>query len=201
MKYGLLGGTFDPPHLGHLAIAQAAIEELGLDAVILIPANQNPLKHRKAASPNHRLQMVRMLAEEDAQVAVSNVELSREGRSYTVDTLEELSIVQPAEYWLLMGTDTLKTLPKWKDPDRLLGFCRIGAIRREPDYLDSVLSSLSPSMASKVDVVSMKASPISSTQIRYETATGKNTDRWLTKDIQDYIEKHGLYREQEKPAS
>src|SRR4051794_25149699 len=103
MKIGILGGTFDPPHTGHLSVARAALEQLELDEVLFLPASRNPLKSRKVVTPaKHRLGMVEALVRNEEKMAVSDMELTRGGISYTVDTLGELHMVQPAEYWFLM---------------------------------------------------------------------------------------------------
>src|ERR1041384_5745403 len=102
MKIGILGGTFDPPHNGHLAFAEAAVQTLELDEVLFIPANRNPLKpEKRQASAKDRLEMVRLMVEGKPQMAVSDIEIRRGGPSYAVETLDELHFVSPAEYWFL----------------------------------------------------------------------------------------------------
>ena len=97
MRIGILGGTFDPPHIAHLALAHAAIEQLDLEEVIFMPVAKNPLKHKAMASPKQRLAMTSLLIEGEPKLAVSDLEISRVGQSYAVDTLEELQAAQPAE--------------------------------------------------------------------------------------------------------
>ena len=110
MKTGVLGGTFDPPHYGHLELAKAAKAQLGLDEVMFVPANRNPLKTRKTASAKHRLRMVELEIEDEEGLSVSDIEITRGGPSYAVDTLEELKMVRPGEYWFIVGADALETL-------------------------------------------------------------------------------------------
>ena len=102
MKYGVLGGTFDPPHLGHLEMAQAARAALGLDEVVIVPANRNPLKTRQASPAKHRLKMCSLMAAGEEGLTVSDVEITRRGPSYAVDTIEELRMARPGEYLSLI---------------------------------------------------------------------------------------------------
>src|ERR1700722_59500 len=108
MRIGVLGGTFDPPHLGHLALARAALRQLELDEVLFLPANRNPLKTGKGGTPaKHRLAMIDLMLKNEPTMAYSDMEITRGGPSYAVDTLNELHAVRPAEYWFLMGADSL----------------------------------------------------------------------------------------------
>src|SRR5438045_2029390 len=117
MRIGILGGTFDPPHLGHLALANAAREHLKLDEVIFMPASRNPIKKGTQTPPKQRLEMVKRTVEGHPGLAYSDLEITRGGPSYAVDTLTELSFAKPAEYWFLVGADALKDLPTWKQPE------------------------------------------------------------------------------------
>ena len=122
MRIGIYGGTFNPPHLGHLTAAKAAFELLRLDRLLLIPASQPPHKALPAGSPSaeQRLALTRLAAEQlelGDRVEVLDIELRRQGKSYTVDTLEELRRQYPgAELWLLMGTDMFLTFQAWREP-------------------------------------------------------------------------------------
>lgn len=140
MKIGIYGGTFNPPHLGHLAAARTALDALKLDKLILMPAAVPPHKVLPENSPaqEHRLAMVERMAdamERPGAVEVSTLELEREGKSYTSDTLEAIHRQYPeAELWLLMGTDMFLTLHLWHEPGtilRLAGICAFG--RSEQD--------------------------------------------------------------------
>ena len=133
MKIGIYGGTFNPPHLGHLAAARTALDALKLDKLILMPAAVPPHKVLPENSPaqEHRLAMVERMAdamERPGAVEVSTLELEREGKSYTSDTLEAIHRQYPeAELWLLMGTDMFLTLQAWHDPQRILSLAGIAA--------------------------------------------------------------------------
>jgi len=195
MKIGILGGTFDPPHAGHLALARAALQQLELDEVIFLPANRNPLKARKGTPAKHRLGMVEALIRNDSQLAVSDMEITRGGVSYTVDTLAELQMVQPAEYWFLMGADALRGLPDWKNPQRLMRLCRLGVAVRPPMTETDVVNRVPIEFKEKVDVIRMAPMDVSSTDIRDRLARNQTVSPYVPTDVLKYIHTHHLYRD------
>lgn len=196
MRIGVLGGTFDPPHIGHLALAQAAIERLELDEVMLLPANRNPLKERRnVSSPADRLEMVKRLIADQPKMAVSDMEITRGGASYTVDTLDELHMIQSADYWLLMGSDALKTLPEWRSAQRLLRLCRLGvAIRPGTSEMD-VTSRLPEEVKKKIDLIEMPPMNVSSTDVRDRVSRGLGTAGWVPTPVMRHIQERQLYRD------
>lgn len=134
-RLGILGGTFDPPHIGHLALAYDALEELGLDRVLLIPAARQPLKTGVEMSPPAaRLAMTRALAALDPRLVADPMEIERGGLSFMVDTLRELRTRHPdAEFVLILGEDTAATLGQWKEPEAIAAMVRVAvAVRGEP---------------------------------------------------------------------
>ncbi|MBS1714400.1 MAG: nicotinate (nicotinamide) nucleotide adenylyltransferase [Armatimonadetes bacterium] len=195
MKYGVFGGTFDPPHLGHLEAAKAVRAALGLDEVVIVPANRNPLKTRRATSATHRLKMCSLLVAGEEGLTVSDIEITRGGPSYMVDTIEELKMVRPGDYWLILGADALHTLPEWREPRKLAGLCRIAAVAREDVALDTTIAGLGPDFQYSVDKVPMTEVPVSSSKIREEFARGLVATKWLSQAVREYIENIGLYRE------
>ena len=128
MRLGIFGGTFNPPHLGHLICAQEAHLQLGLDAVMLMPARIPPHKAvDDEPGPGHRLELCRLAAAGDARLDVSDLEMGREGPSYTVDTLKELHSQTPdTELFLIVGGDVAAGLPSWRDPERVLALATAG---------------------------------------------------------------------------
>jgi nicotinate-nucleotide adenylyltransferase len=195
MKIGLLGGSFDPPHKGHLAIAETAIEQLELDEVIFMPANRNPLKTGKMIAPAvDRLEMIRLMISSYPGFAVCDLEITRGGPSYMVETLTEIQIVRPGEYWLLMGTDTLQTLPKWKQPEKILKLCRVGVVPRGVYTHEEVSAWLPPEFDAALDFLEMPPMEISSTDIRTKIDQNQPVTNWLCKEVIQYIEKKKLYR-------
>ncbi len=133
MRIAIFGGSFDPPHVGHLLVAGDAHEQLSLDRLIFVPAATQPLKAGSAqASAAQRLEMVRLLADRDPRFEVSAVEVERAGLSFTVDTLAHFATVHPsAERFLLLGADVLGTFAKWKEPARIRQLARLALLERQ----------------------------------------------------------------------
>jgi nicotinate-nucleotide adenylyltransferase len=193
-RIGVFGGTFDPPHVGHLALAEAARDQLELDDVIFLPASKNPLKSRRAiAEGHHRLSMVRTLINGKEGLAASDMELTRGGVSYTVDTLGELKMVQPADYWFIMGADSLRQITEWRNLVRLSKLCRLAIAIRPPMTEADVRIRIPVEFEDKCDLVSMPASEVSSTEVRDRLARNRPTAGLLTPEVAQYIHRHKLY--------
>ena len=204
LKIGIYGGTFNPPHLGHLAAARAAIDTLELDKLLIIPAAIPPHKDLPAGTPNpgHRLAMAEKLADAlllPEKVEVSSIELDREGKSYTSDTLAALREEYPdGEFWLLMGTDMFFTLHQWYHPADIVsqaGICAFG--RSEQDSAVSFtahtefLKEIFPdAKITTIDIPDLVE--ISSTQLRELLAAGKGTE-YLHPSVYGYILRNHLY--------
>ena len=194
MRIGILGGTFDPPHIAHLALAQSALEQLQLDEIIFMPVAKNPLKHKPIASAKQRLAMIELLIQHETRMAVSNLEMVRGGQSYAVDTLEELSVAQPAEYWFLVGADALKELKQWKNPDRLLKLCRLAVAVRPPQTETEVRARISDEYRDRIDLINMAAMDVASFEIRDRLARNKPLGDMVPEPVLDYIRQNELYR-------
>jgi nicotinate-nucleotide adenylyltransferase len=196
MKIGILGGTFDPPHNGHVEMARAAKSFLGLDEVIWIPAFKNPLKGRRSSPAKERLAMTRLAAETEAGFTVSDVEISRGGPSYSVETLEELQMVRPGNsWWIIMGADTLTTFMDWRRPDRMAKLARIAAVSRSHIKAEAAKGRLPAEIARRVDPVPMAAMEVSSTQLRSEIALAHPVEHWIPPAVWEYIQRSGLYQQ------
>ncbi len=196
MRIGIFGGTFDPPHLGHLTLARAALQQLELDELLFLPANRNPLKSAQSqTSAKHRLAMVNVLLKNEPKMGYSDMEITRGGSSYTVDTLGELQMVRPAEYWFLMGADSLRGLANWKNPIRLLKLCRLGVAIRPPLIVADVLVKLPEDFKGNVDVIQMPAQDISSSELRTRLHNGQNVSPWISPEVLQYIHANKLYRD------
>jgi len=190
MRIGVFGGTFDPPHLGHLVVASDACEALGLGRVLWIPSAVPPHKLRTVQAPAHaRLEMVRAAIGGDPRFEADDVELRREGPSYTVDTLRELAARHPGdELVLLIGADNLREIPGWREPREILRLARVAVLSRDgagvpPD---------SPIPATSVAVTRVD---VSATEVRRRAAAGE-TIRYLVPDaVRALVERRGLYRE------
>ena len=195
MRIGILGGTFDPPHLGHLQLADAAKASLELDEVLFLPANRNPLKTRPIGTPGkYRLEMVRRLIAQDPSFAVSDMELTRGGMSYTVDTIGELLMVAPADYWFIIGADGLKNLHDWKSPQRLLRICRLAVAVRPPMTDFDVAARIPEEFRERVDVIKMEPSNVSSTEIRERLARRQAVTGLVPESVVAYIREQKLYQ-------
>ena len=203
MKIGIYGGTFNPPHLGHLAAAKTAFSVLGLDKLIWIPASLPPHKELPADTPGpeHRLAMAQRMADAmliPKRVSVSAVELERPGKSYTSDTLEELRRAYPeAELWLLMGSDMFLTLHQWHDPAailRLAGVCAFGRTRQDGDALFlPQRERLAREYDARVAAITLPdLVEISSTRLREMLAAGEG-GAYLLPSVYGYILMNGLY--------
>jgi nicotinate-nucleotide adenylyltransferase len=185
-RIGVLGGTFDPIHIGHLAAASQVHHELALDVVLLVPANAQPLKPAPTASGSHRLAMCRAVAAADPRLSVSDVDLVRGGPTYTVDTLADLRKGHAgAEFFFITGADSLATLEQWRDYERLVTLATFVGVTR-PGH------SLGPSDAPHV-LVDAPALAVSSTDIRDRVRAGAPI-RYLVPDaVAQYVQDHELY--------
>lgn len=195
MRIGILGGTFDPPHSVHLNLARTAMQELRLDEVLFVPANKNPLKSAAAlTSGKQRLEMVRRLIAKEPGMAVSDMEITRGGASYTVDTLNELQAVMPAEYWLLLGADAAKSLSEWGKPQKLARLCRIGVALRPPTTETELLTKIPLEFQDKVDIIRMNPQTVSSSELRDRLLNGQSVAAWIPPEVVRYIQDNKLYR-------
>jgi nicotinate-nucleotide adenylyltransferase len=192
MRIGVFGGTFDPPHVGHLLLAADAREALRLDRLIFIPVYAQPFKMGTppVASPQDRLEMVRLAVADDANYAVDDAEISRKGLSYTVDTLEHLAgRFKGAELFLLMGQDVLAGFPKWRNPERIQELATLALMMRSgaPDVGDW-------RNAESAVMVSTRRVDVSSTEIRERRRAKKSIKGFVPESVERFIEARGLYR-------
>lgn len=199
MKIGIYGGTFDPPHLGHMEAARTAVKVLGLDRLILIPASVPPHKQLPdaAASPEQRLEMVKLMADGlllPKVAEVSGIELKRDGKSYTSDTLRQLRQRYPNdEFWLLMGTDMFLTLQNWHEADQIMSMASIAAFSRFESDTGEMMQIqgkyLSETYGTKVCIVQLpRIRQVSSTQVRQQ-----RSGDGLWPPVWGYILQNGLY--------
>ncbi len=198
MRLGLLGGTFDPVHRGHLALARAARDELGLDEVLFLPAGQPWRKAgRMIASNEHRLAMLRRALEGEAAFRVSMMELERPGPSYTADTLEALRDDRPEdELFFLLGEDALMDLPNWARPQRILELARLAVVRRADTSAEALEETERrvPGLGERVIWLKMPVVAVSATEIRKRVYGGQPIGDLVPATVEEYIRKQGLYR-------
>lgn len=195
MRIGILGGTFDPPHTAHLALAEAAADQLQLDEVIFMPAYKNPIKSVKQGTPaKHRLEMTKLLVAKAPRMAVSDLEITRGGPSYTVDTLTELTFAQPAEYWFILGADAVRRLGEWKQPTRLLKLCRLAVALRPPMTEVDLMARLTSDVKEQSDIITLPPMDISSSELRERFQKRQPVTPWVTPEVLNYIREHKLYQ-------
>lgn len=199
MKIGIFGGTFDPPHKGHIQAVAGAAKALGLDRLLLIPGNIPPHKALQAssASAGERLEMTKLAAAELENCEVSDMELRREGRSYTVDTLRILKEQCPDdELTFIMGSDMLLSFHTWREPREILELARIAAFPRGTD--DEIThcgntEAIRAYFGDRLTIVNIDPVEISSTRIRQILPIGAGVE-YLHPAVYEYILKNGLYR-------
>ena len=195
-RIGIYGGTFDPPHVGHLHAAECTQAALGLDRVLFIPANIPPHKSLAAnsASARARYEMVSLAVSSYPWAEVSDIEITSEGKSYTVDTLHKLHALYPEdELWLIIGTDMLLTLHTWYQPEELMRLAKIAAVGREDGDLPAMQDAetyLKNKFDACIRIIDCPALPLSSTEIRQMTG---NIDCAVVPAVADYIRANGLY--------
>jgi nicotinate-nucleotide adenylyltransferase len=196
VRLGILGGTFNPPHLGHLICAQEAYLQLLLNRVILIPARIPPHKPvDEEPGPEHRLELCRLAVNGDERFAVSDMEIARDGPSYTVDTLEELHSSAPeSELFLILGGDVAAGLPNWHEPERVLSLATVAVAKRRGTAKSAVDAALhSVRGGERAQFFQMPRIGISSTLVRRRAREGTSIKYIVPDAVKTYIEEHGLY--------
>ena len=196
MKLGVLGGTFDPIHLGHLAAAEAAIECADLDQVVFVPTGTPPHRPRAVASAEQRLEMCTLATRADPRFSVSSVELERAGPSYTLDTLLALRGANPhAEMFLVLGWDAASQLRSWYRPDDVLALAPVIVISRPgraaPSIDDVKTAGLDPARV----VLCPEATPsVSGSELRRDLMAGRPVTGRVPEAVEHYIATHHIYR-------
>jgi nicotinate-nucleotide adenylyltransferase len=197
-SYGVLGGAFNPPHIGHLVLAQEAAAQLGLERVVLLPTGDAPHKRiEPEPGPSSRLEMTRLAAAPDPLLEASDLELRTPGLSFSFRTLEELKAQRPGDQiFFLMGADVAAQLESWKRPERVLELARLAIAARPGTVLDEAEAALERlGSADRAETIRMPEIAVSSTQVRRRIATGRPV-RYLVPDpVAEFILAEGLYRE------
>jgi len=194
-RTGILGGTFDPVHNGHLAIARAAREQLGLDRVLFVPAGQPWRKDREITPAEHRIAMLRLAIEDEPAYQLSMLEIDRNGPSYMVDTLKELGKQFPGgELVLILGQDALVDLPNWKDAQRILKLALLAIAPRVGRQLPKDDSwRAMPHIGERTEWLEMEPVVVSSTSIRARIHRGSPVRGMAPPAVEEYFRKHRLY--------
>lgn len=199
-RTGVLGGTFDPPHHAHLALADAARISLLLDRVIFVVAGEPWRKSDRQVSPAAaRLELVRTAVAPFGWAEVSTLEVDREGPSYTGETLEALvrEGADDEEWWFILGADALHDMPAWREPERIVKCARL-AVARRPDadgtLVTPELREAIPGVEEHIDLVEMPPLDISATDIRARIGRGESTQYLLPPSVREVVDRLGLYR-------
>ncbi|MDE1154589.1 MAG: nicotinate (nicotinamide) nucleotide adenylyltransferase [Acidobacteriaceae bacterium] len=207
MRVGFFGGTFDPPHRGHLAVALAAADALRLDCVLLAPVAIQPLKTGLAtASFADRLAMVSLLAKHDPRMEPSDLDHPQPHAlpNYTVDTLSRLKECLPpaSRLFLLLGADSFSDLPRWKEPLRILRLAEIiVASRPDASMLDPIEKIADTEHArhlrARIHILNTVHEDVSATELRARLSAGESCEDWVLPEVLGYIRDHGLYQRNE----
>ncbi len=198
-KIGILGGTFNPVHKGHLNLAQAAYRELALDEVWLMPTGCSYMKDENSIAPGEvRMDMLQLACEDFPYLQVSDMELVREGNTYSYETLETLREQYPHwEFYFILGADCLFSIPKWRYPQRIFDASIIVAAVREGasrEDLENQAIFLNKQYGARVHLLTMKEIPASSTEVRSLIEAGEVVSELVPEKVAAYIKEKGLYR-------
>ncbi len=195
MKICLFGGTFDPPHIGHLLIAQTICEAENFDKIIFIPALIPPHKQTSPLTPVHlRIEMLKSAVASNPRFEISDIEIQRGGVSYSIDTIRQIKTdmgLKSENVFFLIGSDTLGQFHRWKDPEKILDECQV-IVALRPGFKPSEIKSW---ILSKVQFANIPRIEISSTTIRKRWRENKTIRYMVTQPVWEFINKHNLYSE------
>lgn len=198
-KLGMLGGTFNPIHLGHIGLAQAFISYLQLDRILLMPAFVPPHKECLQLAPaQHRYNMCQIALQGHDKIEVSSLEIQREGKSYTADTLRSLKELYPkAQLYLITGADMFLTLQDWKEPETILSLANICTAPRDGTGREALMrhAKFLKTLGARCEVLKEPIMQVSSSTIRQTVASGGDVAHLTGEGVAEYIRTNGLYKE------
>lgn len=195
MKVGILGGTFDPVHIGHLVLAQAALEQLGLDQVLFVPAGEPWRKsHRSITDAAHRIEMLRVAVEGNDGFGISDIEVRRDGPTYTADTLAALAGERLDDaFWFIVGADALADMPTWHEPERIVQHAMLAVAPRDAQEVNVAALTMPGLPVDRIAQFDAPRLAISSTDIRARVSSGRSIRYIVPEPVRAYITQHGLY--------
>ncbi len=199
IRIGFFGGTFDPPHNGHLMIAHKAIEELGLEEVNFAPTRLPPHKQDEEITPiKDRVEMVRLAIQGNPRFVLSYIDADREGPTYSVDSLRILrdGWHESTEIYFLMGVDSLAGILSWHNPEELIQMCKLAVFAR-PGFnanMDKLESKL-PGIREQTVFINSAPMDISATEIQHRVRAGESIEEMVPKSVEKYIQANRLYKE------
>lgn len=196
-RLGIMGGTFNPIHLGHLMIAEEARQTFHLDKVLFVPSYITPNKNVNGATAEQRLAMTRLATADNPHFTVSDMEMRRKGNSYTIDTLRFLKKLYGPSYilYFISGTDTIHDLHNWKEPEEILKLCQfVGATRPDgSEQIDSIIASFGE-LGKHILKLPVPTMEISSTELRRRIRLGLSVRYMIPPAVAEYIRKNGVYQ-------
>ena len=197
-RIGIIGGTFNPIHLGHLMIAEMAQETYELDRVIFVPAYHPPHKHEDVIDAKYRYEKTAAAVMDNPKFTISDVEFKREGPSYTVDTIKyfRAQYGEDKEYYFIAGTDTIQDLPNWKYIDELLGLCHfIGAVRPDGSAaIEKIIEYFGDLGRDRIHLLEVPLMQLSATDLRQRLRTKRSVRYMIPKAVVQYIAQHDIYK-------
>ncbi len=199
-KIGILGGTFDPIHLGHLILAEAAYDKFDLDMLLIMPSAKPPHKSNKEITDScHRCKMVELVCEDNEHFIFSDYEIMRKGKTFTVDTLSLLKKENPEnEYYFIIGADSLFNIENWKDPEKILLYSTILVAQRDDfdiEKIENKIKFLKNKYKCKIEIVDIPMIDISSTMIIDKINKNESVKYYVTDKVNDYIVNNHLYKD------
>jgi nicotinate-nucleotide adenylyltransferase len=196
-KVGIMGGSFDPIHIGHLVVANEALNIYELDEIIFVPTGDPPHKEGLRADSFHRLLMVNMAVLSNDKFSVSDIEIKSSGKSYTLNTMREFhKLYINTEFYFITGTDAVIALPSWHEPEEVLKLCRFIAASRPGISMEEVnekINEIKKIFGGKIEVLQVPMLQISSTDIRERFRKGVSAKYLLPECVEQYIIKNKLY--------
>ena len=202
MKIGIFGGSFDPVHNGHVELSQAFMSTLSLDRVLVIPAYVSPFKIKnRAALPLQRLEMCRLAFSELPNTEVSDIEIVRQGASFTYQTLQTLALQCPdSELFLITGADSFLTLQNWREPKEIFRLATVCVIPRNDDREDVLKKHAEylHELGAKTEILGAEVMTVSSTEIRRRVQSGESIKGLVPEKVEEYIYENGLYLPQDE---
>ncbi|MBL8050186.1 MAG: nicotinate (nicotinamide) nucleotide adenylyltransferase [Anaerolineales bacterium] len=197
-RIGLFGGTFDPPHIGHLILAGEAVSQFNLNRLLWVLTPDPPHKQENSITPlEHRLPMLQSMIAHNPIFEISRLEIDRPGPHYTIDTVNLLKEEEPdAEIILLIGGDSLADLPTWRlAPDLITAVSKLGVMRRPSDFANlAEIESKLPGVTNKIQFINALLQPVSSSELRRRIKSGEMARYYLAPEVFEYIEENKLYR-------
>ncbi|SFR97358.1 nicotinate-nucleotide adenylyltransferase [Anaeromicropila populeti] len=199
-RYGILGGTFNPIHFGHLMMGECALEQFQLDKILFMPTHFPPHKsHNIIAEDEHRKNMVQLAIEDNPDFSFSNIELEREGKTYTVDTMRILTETNPnIHYFFIIGADSLYHISEWKNPEDLLSMVTMLVASRNGKSIDEItkkIEQVQKQFGGHFELLKIPALDISSTEIRNRVKNNSSVRYYLPEKVRNYMNEFKLYRE------